>query len=105
MAITNTRLTTTDPTRVFQAAGQEVVTAIYICNNTGNTVYVDVYLINSDDSTAGSEDNIIYSQLELTANETYVISTERLILDASDEIECEASVANQITVTVSSYAM
>ncbi len=105
MAITNTRLTTTDPTQVFQAVGQEVVTAIYICNNTSNTVYVDVYLINSGDSTAGSVDNIIYSQLELTANETYVISTERLILDANDEIECEASVANQITVTVSSYEM
>lgn len=106
MAITNTRLTTVDPTSVFQAAGQEVVTAVYLCNTdpTAN-VSVNVYAVNSDDSTAGSVDNIIYSNLLITGDDTYVMSTERLILDASDEIEVEANVANVITVTVSSYAM
>ena len=106
MAITNTRITTTDPTRVYQAAGQEVVTVVYICNTdpTAN-VSVNVYAVNSDDSSAGSIDNMIYSNLLITSNDTYVMSTERLIFDASDEIEVEANVANALTVTVSSYAM
>jgi len=106
MAITNTRLTDTLPTRVFQATGQEVVSVIYICNTSAvSNVAVNVYCVNSDDSSAGSLDNIIYSQLEITANDTYVMSTERLILDANDEIEVESNVGDVVTVTVSSFAM
>lgn len=105
MAITNTRLTDTLLTRVFQASGQEVVSAIYICNTSASNVSVNVYCVDSDDSTAGSLDNIIYSQLEITANDTYVMSTERLILDNNDEIEIESNIGNVITVTVSSFAM
>lgn len=106
MSITNTRLTDTLPTRVFQATGQEVVSAVYICNTSAvSNVSVNVYCVNNDDSTSGSLDNIIYSQLEITANDTYVMSTERLILDANDEIEVESNVGNVVTVTVSSFAM
>jgi len=105
MAIKNTRLTDTLPTRVFQAVGQEVVSVIYLCNTSdvvGN-VAVNVYCIDSDDSSAGSVDNMIYSKLEITQNDTYVVSTEKLILDNGDEIEVEANVGNVITVTVSSF--
>jgi len=105
MAITNTRLTTTDSTRVFQASSVEAITVMYLCNTSASTVTVDVYCIDSDDSTAGSVDNTIYSQLQLTANDTYVIDTEKLILDVSDEIEVEADTADAITVTVSSIAV
>lgn len=107
MAITNTRLTDTLPTRVFQASGQQVVSVMYICNtsDTIGNVAVNVYCINSDDSSAGSVDNIIYSKLEITQNDTYVISTEKLVLDNGDELEIEANVGNVITVTVSSFAI
>lgn len=107
MAITNTRLTDTLPTRVFQASGQQVVSVIYICNTSASAgnVSVNVYCINSDDSSAGSLDNMIYNQLEITQSDTYVISTEKLILDNNDEIEIEANVANIVTVTVSSFAL
>lgn len=107
MAIINTRLTDTLPIRVFQSSGQEVVSVIYICNTgtSAGNVGVNVYCVNSDDSTAGSLDNIIYSQLQIPENDTYVISTEKLILDNGDEIEVEANVANVITVTVSSFVI
>lgn len=105
MAIRNTRLTDTLPTQVFQAAGQEVVTVIYFCNTSGSAATVNIYCINSDDSSGAALTNQIYSELEITANDTYVMSTEKLILDSSDEIEVEANVANAITVTVSSFAM
>jgi hypothetical protein len=106
MAITNTRLTDTQPTQVFQAVGQQVVSVMYICNtsNVGN-VAVNVFCIDSGDSTGASEDNCIYSQLEITQNDTYVVSTEKLVLDNNDELEVEANVANVITVTVSSFAI
>ena len=106
MAITNTRLTDTQPTQVFQAVGQQVVSVRYICNTSGvGNVAVNVFCIDSGDSTGASEDNTIYSQLEITQNDTYVVSTEKLVLDNGDEIEVEANVANVITVTVSSFAI
>lgn len=104
MAITNTQLTDTDLTRVFQAVGQQIVSVMYLCNHSNSAVTVNVHCINSDDSTAGSEDNIIYSQLEIEAHDTYVLSTEKLILDNSDELEVQATVAGSVTVTVSSFA-
>jgi hypothetical protein len=105
MAITNTRLTTTDPTTVFTAVGQQAITTIYVCNTTGSTVSFNLFVINSADSVGAAYDNMAYSSLELTANDTYVISNERLVLDNSDLIDVEANTADCITVTVSSIAV
>lgn len=101
MAISNTRLTDTNLTSIFQASGQQVISVMYFCNTSNSTVALDVYAVNNDDSTSGSEDNIIYKQLELAGYDTYVISTEKLILDNLDEIEVQANVGNVVTATVS----
>jgi hypothetical protein len=50
-------------------------------------------------------DNQVYSAVELTANDTYVISQEKIILDSGDLVDVEANVADCITVTVSSIAV
>jgi hypothetical protein len=105
MAITNTRLDSTSPTTVFDAVGQQAITVIYLCNTTGITCTANVFVINSDDSTSSADTNMVYSQLELTANETYIISQEKLILDNGDLIEVEANVPDCITVTVSSISV
>jgi len=105
MAITNTRLATTASTNVFTAVGQQAITVMYICNTTGSDARVNVFCIDSNDSSGPSNDNTIYSQLEVTANDTYVISTEKLILDNGDFLEVEANVADAVTVTVSSIAV
>ena len=101
MAIKSTRLLTTGATEIFQAIGQQAITVIYICNTTGGDVSVNMYLV-SDGSTLGTEDNQILSQLVITANDTYVMSTEKLILDDLDQIQLEANVGNVVTATVSS---
>lgn len=105
MALSNTRLTDTEPTTVFTAVGQQAITTIHICNTTGSNALVNVFAINSDDSTGAGEDNQIYSELEINMHDTYVISTEKMILDDGDLIEVEANVANAVTVTVSSIAV
>lgn len=104
MAIINTRLSSTNLTSVFTASGQQAVVTMYFCNTTAGNVSVNVFAVNTSDSSAGSEDNQIYSQLEILANDTY-ISNEKLILDNNDEIEAEASVPDAITVTVSAIAV
>lgn len=101
MALKSTRLMTTGIEQVFLAVGQQAITTIYICNTTGSTVSVNVFAV-SDGSTSGGSENQIYSELEITANDTYVISTEKLILDDTDQIEAQANIADAVTVTVSS---
>lgn len=105
MAINNTRLFTTAATTVFTSVGQQAITTMYICNTTGSDVAVNVYCINSSDSSGPSNDNKIYSALEITANDTYVISTERIMLDNNDMIDVESNVADAVTVTVSSFSV
>ena len=105
MAIRSTRLLDTNPTQVFLAAGQQAITVIYICNTTGGTVSVNVNVINDDDYTGSGIDNRIYSDLQINGNDTYVISTEKLILDDGNEIEITADTSDAVTVTVSSFAI
>ena len=110
MAITNTFLSTTDPTTVFTAVGQQAITVMYICNTGEQDATVNVYCVDSDDSSGPGASSLIYNQLLITAGntgtgDTYVISTEKLILDNNDFIEVEANVANLIAVTVSSISV
>ena len=105
MAITNTRIDSTNPTTVFGAVGQQAITVMYICNTTATTCSVNVFVINSSDSVGAAFNNMVYSSLELTGHETYVISLEKLILDNLDLIDVEANIADCITVTVSSIAV
>jgi hypothetical protein len=105
MAILNTRLFSSDPTTVFQAVGQQAITVVYICNTSGSDVTVNVYAVNNDDSTATGDDNMILSELVVTANDTYIMSLEKLILDNLDQIVMEANIPDVVTVTVSSIAV
>lgn len=105
MAITNTRIDSTNPTTVFDAVGQQAITVMYICNTTATTCSVNVFVINSADSTGAAFSNMVYSELELTGHETYVISLEKLILNDNDLIDVEANIADCITITVSSIAV
>ena len=105
MAIRNVRLSTTGPTVAFQAVGQQAITVMYICNTSGTDATVNVYCIDSGDSTGSGDDNMIYSELSVTAHDTYVIDMEKIILNSGDSIEVEANIADVITVTTSSIAI
>jgi hypothetical protein len=103
MAITSTQLTTTSSANVFTAVGQQAITVMYLCNTTANATLVNMYVTSAVANAAAN--NQIYSALEITANDTYVISNEKLILDTGYLIRAIANVANNITVTVSSISV
>lgn len=106
MAINNSRLLSTDPTQVFVSDGQQAITVMYFCNTSAAPANVSVYITStSDTSSVPTDDSIIYSQVEITASDTYVISTEKLILDDDNSIWVEASVADAVTTTTSSFAI
>lgn len=104
MAITSTYLTTTSDTLVFEAVGQQVVTTVFLCNTDANTVTANLYLVDGTDSSifVGPE-NQIYSNLQIQSGNTYVMSTEKLILDDLNQIRASANTGNAVTVTVSTY--
>lgn len=102
MAITSTVLTTS-AANVFVASGQQAITLIYLCNtSTVDTVGVS---LNALTGIAPGNNNAMYSNLTITPEDTYVMSTERLILNDTNAISAVANVGNVITVTVSSIAI
>lgn len=103
MTILNTRLTTTALTTVFTASGQQAITVIYFTNTTGSTVIIDVHVFNNGGTATDS--NMILSALAITANDTYIMSAEKLILANLDLIQVIADTSNAITVTISSIAV
>lgn len=105
MTIKSTVLTTS-PGNVFVASGQQVVTVIYLCNtSTTDTAGVSLNLIGGPGNALPGNNNAIYANVAVTPEDTYVISTEKLVLDDNNYISGIANVANVITVTVSSIAV
>jgi|688.fasta_scaffold650091_2 fructose-specific component phosphotransferase system IIB-like protein len=100
MAIINAIVDITD-TSIFTASAQQAITVVYLCNTSNADVTVSVYCVDNDDTTGAYVGNKIYNDLLLTGKETYVIDTEKLILDPSDKLIATANVANVITSTVS----
>jgi len=78
MAITNTSLDTYYQ-EIYHSYGENAVTTIYLCNTSSSTVRVDLHACKAN--TTPSTSNIIYYQLPIAAGDTYVIDTEKLILE------------------------
>lgn len=101
MAIKNTRVASTTTTQIFAAVTQTAITTMILCNTDGATdTAVDVYVVpNGSNATPSTQ---IMKALPLAATETFVLDTERLILETGDAIYSQATVGNIVTVTVSS---
>lgn len=84
------------------------ITTMILCNTgsvtlsdeTINSVNVNVYLVKSGSSYSAS--NCIVSNLIVPAGETVFFSDEKIVLDSGDAVYVGTSVANTLTVTVSS---
>jgi len=101
MAITNTRIDAVDKV-VYTSPGNSAITALYLINNGGTATdrTVSVFVVPS----AGSVNDItqIYKDLDIPVSDTYLLDSERLILDAGDTIVCRADVLDEVSCTISS---
>lgn len=101
MAIKNTQLTSTSVLQVFSATVQTALTTVIFCNVSPTTsTSINVYAVPFGASPLPSTQ--IMKSLPLAAGDTFVLDTERLILESNDSVWAQASVGNCITVTVSS---
>jgi hypothetical protein len=109
MSILNTPITNSSPTRVFPPSGysaQTAITAIYICNTGVGNLNFNVHVIPAIPgpgvSSSADSSNILYWNISLTAGDTYVIDSERLVLSPNDAIYVSStSSSGTLTVTVS----
>jgi len=99
--ITNTQIASTTTTRIYLSTGQSAVTTAIFCNTDNSVtatlnVYAVPYGLNANATTQ------IMKGVTLPAGETFVMDTERLILENGDALYAQASSATIITSTISS---
>jgi hypothetical protein len=75
---------TTTPSSIITAAGNIAVTTMYLCNRGATTVTANVFLVASGTTAIG--DTMIYSNLAIAGNDTYILEQERLLLSNGDSI-------------------
>ena len=102
MAINNTAVGTS-PSSIYTSTGNSAITTIHLCNYTANPVTANLYAVPSGQSANNS--TIFYSNVQITAFNTLIISTEKLILSAGDQIDANVSASNSVTATVSSIGI
>ena len=102
--ITNFSVGTSTATAAYTAAGDVAVTVIYICNTSATDGDVDVYLVPNGQS-VGSQ-HLIYKNLIIRSNDTYIIDSEKLILGNGDKIYIAApDSAGEFNATISSIGI
>ena len=84
MAITNYQVGTSYSTAAYEALAETAVTVIYITNKTDGDGTVDLYVVPNGGSVG--EPFKIYTELTIKARDTYILDTEKLILETGAKI-------------------
>ena len=98
MAITNANVTTV-ASAIYTSTNNSATTVMHFCNYTNNSATANVWLV-----PAGKQANsstIMYSNVTMTAFNTLVVDTEKIILANGDAIYANASANLSVTATVS----
>jgi len=104
MAITNFQVTANTASAAFTASADTAVTVIYVTNKSSSDGNVNIYVVPSGDSV--SENFKIYNNLLIPAQDTYIVDTEKLILENGDAIYIEApDSAAQFNATISTIGL
>ena len=106
MAISNTVLTTALG-NVYVSSGASAITSIYFCNGSGaGAVTFNLYAVPSNiDPAAVGAGQLLYQDVSVTQGDTYVIDTEKLILDSGDYLVANCSANTSVVTTISSIGI
>ena len=104
MAITNYQVVTNYDNAAFTAGAETAVTVIYITNKTDGDGTIDLYVVPNGGSVG--EPFKVYTQLSIAARDTYVIETEKLILETGAKIYIVAPDSSaQFNATISTIGL
>ena len=102
MAVSNTVLTNL-ASAVYTSSGNTVVTLLYFCNTSGGTRTVNVYIVpNGGSASSGTQ---IYKSVSITASDTLIVESEKIILENGDAIYADADSNTSVTTTVGYIAL
>lgn len=98
MTIINTDLTTV-AANIFAPTSNSVVVTLYLCNTSSGTVTANIYAI----PVAGTANATtqIACNLSISAYDTYIMSTERLVIDDGEALVANANANSAVSATVS----
>ena len=99
MSIVNSNVTDSIAAPVYTSIGNSAVTTAYFCNKTSGAVLVNVFVAPSGQVASGN--NVIYSNLSIAGNDTYIMEAERLLFNNGDYIYANASVSGAVVATTS----
>lgn len=99
MSIVNATLTNSTATAVYTSTGNSAVTTMYLCNKTSTATTINLFVVSSGFQANGL--NIVYSNLSIAGNDTYILETERLLFNNGDLIAANASAASTVIATTS----
>ena len=104
MAITNFQVGTGLGTAAYTATAETAVTVIYITNKTDGDGTVDIYVVPNGGSVG--EPFKIYTELTIKARDTYILDTEKMILEIGARIYIVApDSAAQFNATISTIGL
>ena len=104
MAITNYQVVTNYDNAAFTASAETAITVIYITNKTDGDGTVDVYVVPNGGSVG--EPFKVYTELTIKARDTYILDTEKLILETGAKIYIVApDSAAQFNATISTIGL
>lgn len=104
MSILSTALTNNLPQNVLLSSGNVAVTTLYLCNKSAGTVYANIFLTPATGNVYGQ--NMIYSNLAIAGNDTYVLEHERLLLGPGDAVTANVGpdpTVNGVVIATVSY--
>jgi|TARA_A200000159_G_scaffold120331_1_gene114428 hypothetical protein len=116
MAITNNFIDAT-LTTLYTSSGQSAITSMIFCNyqdtdnisgTPGNVLtdadtFLDLHVVPNGGS-AGDENKILH-QLKIPGGETFIMDTERLVLENGDTIVAQTTSPATISATISTVAV
>jgi hypothetical protein len=104
MSIQSTALATTVG-NIFVATGTQgnVVSVAYFCNRSASTTAFTLHLVPNGGSATAN--NIVYNNKTITANDTYILELEKIILSAGDMLQAFANTGNAVVATVSTLGI
>jgi len=98
MSITTANITTTVG-NIYTSSGNTVMSVAYFCNYSSSPAQITVHLVPSGGS--ANVLNRIYSNVSITAGDTLVVETEKILFASGDSLRANASANSAINASVS----
>jgi hypothetical protein len=98
MSITTANVTTT-VSNLYTSSGNTVMSVAYFCNYSASPAQITLHVVPSGAS--ANVLNRIYNNVSITAGDTLVVETEKIIFGSGDTLQGNTSANNAINAIVS----